>query len=118
VRRQLEYRHLTTLDYVALDRAEDDVEQARREREAAFYEVLDLLRQAERFDLSVHGVERVRAELYREKLREALAIKDRAGAGYYEALVRQGDPSGELLKDLTAPVKLCLDSAPAGAEVY
>lgn len=117
LRSSLDYAWLAPEQYRLLDEREREVATLRRSWEATFHEVLEQLRAAERIDPSVVGAERVRAELYREKFREALAELDDDEAELYRGLVEQHDEGGELSAELRASSRVAFVSQPPGARV-
>jgi hypothetical protein len=117
LRSSLDYAWLAPEQYRLLDEREREVAALRRSWEATFHEVLEQLRAAERIDPSVAGTERVRAELYREKFREALAELDDDEAELYRGLVEQHDEGGELSAELRASSRVAFVSEPPGARV-
>lgn len=113
-----ETKYLTDEQDRFLAREEDAAEVARREREQAFYDVLELLRQAERLDPAVPGVRRARAELYAEKWREMRAAGATGAARLYRDLVASDDPTGAVLATVEGEARVLLESDPAGAQVH
>jgi hypothetical protein len=113
-----ETKYLTDEQDRFLAREEDAAEVARREREQAFYDVLELLRRAERLDPDVPGVRRARAELYAEKWREMRAAGATGAARLYRDLVAGDDPTGAVLATVEGSARVALSSEPPGAEVH
>ena len=110
--------YLTPEQDTFLDQQEDAVDVARREREQAFYELLELLRQAEQLDPHVEGVRRTRAELYAEKWREMRAAGATGAERFYRDLVEGDDPTGEVLGAVEGFGRMLIDSDPPDARVY
>lgn len=115
--RSLHDSYLTEEQYAELDRSEDRVRAERRRREESTHQVLELLRRAEELDPALRGGDRVRAELYLQRMLEAEAALDTVARDVYSDQVRRWDPSGELLSSLRAPTRLEIHSDPPGAEV-
>ncbi len=111
-------QYFTPEDYALLDENERKLDDSRRSWERTFYEVLDLLRQAERLDPEAEGCAEVRAELYLERYREAQQGQDADGAEFYADLARASDPGGKVAAELDSDVRLAILSEPAGAEVF
>ncbi len=102
-----------------LEEKEDSVAAARRDRESAFYEVLDLLRRAEALDPDAAAeAERIRAALYVEKWREARTNRESDAEAFYKDLATKHDRDGAHARDLKALARLDLLTEPPGAEVF
>jgi hypothetical protein len=113
----LVYRHLSQSEYAKLDQRESEIASLERAWEATFYEVLDLLRAAERLDPEVEDAETVRAELYHEKFREAVLAMEDDEADFYRALVLEHDQDGAVGTELRSLCRIDLVSTPPGARV-
>jgi hypothetical protein len=109
---------LTPAQDAEFDRKEEALAALRQKREAAFHEVLDHLRRAERLDPAVAGVEDVRARLYLEKWREAETAADAQAAGFYRALVAAHDPDGALSRAAFGRGTVTFACPAPGAEVH
>ncbi len=101
-----------------IDEQEDAVAAFRREREAAYHEVLDLVRRAESIDPGVAGAAAVRAELYLEKWREAVDAPDPGAAAYFREKLIAADPGGAFAAEVTGEGTLTVTSEPPGADVH
>jgi len=102
-----------------LEEKEDSVAAARRDRESAFYEVLDLLRRAEALDTDLAGdAEQVRAALYVEKWREARTNRESDAEAFYKNIATKHDREGLHARDLKALARLDLVTDPPGASVF
>ncbi len=99
-----------------LDRYEERLDGERRRWEAAYYEVLDLVGQAERLDPALVDADLVRGELFFARYRETLDANDPRGAELFRDLAAKHDPA--LARALQSEAKLELTSDPPGAEVY
>jgi hypothetical protein len=106
LRRETFARYFTLDEDRAFQQEEESLIDAKREREGLFYEVLDLLRAAERADPEVAGTDAVRLELYGERWQEAGAAHDGAAAAAYRDKVLELDPSGEAARRLEGTVGL------------
>ncbi len=115
---ELGAKYLSEEQTAHLDGQEDRVASLRRAREEAFYEVLDLLGQAERFDRDVAGVAEVRATLYLERWHEARAARDPAAAAFYRDIVLRLDQGGDVAAALTGAGHLEARCDVPGAEVH
>lgn len=115
--RSLHDSFLTEDQYAELDKSEDGVRAERRRREELTYQVLELLRRAEELDPGLEGADRVRAELYLQRMIEADGALDTIARDVYSDQVRRWDPSGELLRAARAPTVVEIHSDPPGAEV-
>src|SRR5207247_2661744 len=111
------YSYLAPEEDRALRDAEDGAVKARRDREAAFVEVLEQLRVAERFWPERPDTEAVRAELFLEKWADARAARDPGAAAYYADLVARHDRGGAFAAKLHDVRRVRIDSAPSGARV-
>lgn len=109
---------LTPAEYALLDDNEAKVVALQRAWDSTFYEVLDLLREAERLDPEARDVEHVRGELYLERYREARDARDEASMEFQRKLVVEHDADGSLSREFAGEIELSLDSDPPGAEVY
>jgi hypothetical protein len=112
------YEYLDERQYALLDANEDRLDEHKRAREATFYEVLDLLRHAERLDPRVEGAEAVRAELHMERLLEAREARDWASAELQRELVLAHDEDGRWARELEGEILLTLRTDPPGAEAH
>lgn len=117
LRKEQGFRWLKEAEYAALDARESEIEGLQRGWETTFYEVLDTLRAAERLDPDVPGAESVRAELYREKFREAAAESRDDEAAFYRELVERHDESGTFSEELRSNSRVRFESDPPGARV-
>ncbi|MHC4338744.1 MAG: bifunctional serine/threonine-protein kinase/formylglycine-generating enzyme family protein [Planctomycetota bacterium] len=87
------------------------VDTLRRRREAAFHEVLALLRRAQRLDPGVAGTVEVRGRLYLEKFEEAWNAEDWVAAEFYRDLVAETDPDGRLTEEWRRPAAVTIQAA-------
>jgi predicted Ser/Thr protein kinase len=101
-----------------LEEKEDLVVSRRLEREASFYEILELTQQAQRLDPLVAGAEEVRAELYLERWHDARAARDPAAERFYRELVGRLRAHLPADKDLFRHAALIVASDPPGAEAH
>jgi formylglycine-generating enzyme required for sulfatase activity len=115
---KLHAKYFTEDEDRLLEESENAVARARREREVAFYDVLELLRRAQELDPGVAGVEAVRAELYLQRWHEARAARDEVGEEFYRELVERHDPAGRFEETLHGRAAVKIDSDPPGASVY
>jgi len=116
---RLESIYLTADQYRLLDDKEDTVAAARRDREAAHYEVLDLLRRAEALDRdAADEAEQIRAALYAEKWREARTARQDEAAEFYRGLATRHDRAGVHAKELRGLSRVSLSTDPPAAEVF
>jgi tRNA A-37 threonylcarbamoyl transferase component Bud32 len=114
-----EASHLTPEQDRLIDEREDSVAAARRAREAAHYEVLDLLRRAESLDRDAAGeADQVRATLYMEKWREARTTRQDEAAAFYRDLATKHDRAGVHTQELRGVVRIGISTDPPGAQVY
>jgi hypothetical protein len=118
LRAQQKARFLGDDEYALLDENEERLSVLQREWSEAYFKVLDMLQTAERLDPAVRGADEVRARLYRERWREALAQGDATGAEAYRERVRQYDAAGEFADELATKLELHLATDPPGAEVF
>ncbi len=110
--------HLSAEQSRRFDELETAAAHRRREREAIFYGVMDLVRRAERLDPDVPGTDAVRAELYAEKWREADASGDADATSFYRDRVLESDTSGGLTAEVRGSAVLSLTTDPPGADAY
>ncbi|HEX5138491.1 MAG TPA: protein kinase [Planctomycetota bacterium] len=89
-----------------------------REREAVFGEALDLLRAAEKLDPGIAGTDDVRAELYGERWKEALATRDGIAESFYRQQALAYDASGRLAREMTGAAEVDLATGGEPASVY
>lgn len=94
------------------------VRASRRDRDEAFYRVLDELRRAEQLDPDLDGTDVVRAGLFFEKWDEARRAGDRDGRLLYRDLVRRFDPDGGIAKRFSPAGSLTVLSDPPGATCH
>ncbi len=118
VQREISSQYRTEAEDLLIEEAEDAVAAARREREAAFYEVLDLVRRAEALDPEAGDADLIRAELYVEKWIEARTVRDQEAAASYKDLVARLDPGGVFAAAMRAPRRFRFTAEPADAGIY
>jgi hypothetical protein len=118
VRKIQQYQYLDAAQYALLDKNERRLEELQRAWEATFYEVLDLLGQAERLDPEVAGTESVRAELHYERYREARELRDEGAMKFHRGLVLAHDAGGQWANELNGELSMSLETDPPGAEVF
>ncbi|HEX5138865.1 MAG TPA: bifunctional serine/threonine-protein kinase/formylglycine-generating enzyme family protein [Planctomycetota bacterium] len=111
-------RYFTADEDRLLEQTEGDVLAARRERETAFYEVLDLLRRADQLDPEAADTDAVRADLYLEKWKEGVALRDALDLAFYRRLVERYDREGRHVPTLRRSGRVSLASEPPGAEIH
>jgi len=116
--RNVHAQYFTEEEDRLLDEAERNVAASRREREAAFYEVLDLLRRADRLDAEAADTDAVRADLYLEKWSEAVGVRDEETKGYYRRVVERYDRAARHAATLRQVGRVSFRSEPPGAEVH
>ncbi|MHC4846830.1 MAG: bifunctional serine/threonine-protein kinase/formylglycine-generating enzyme family protein [Planctomycetota bacterium] len=102
----------------SLDDGEQRVHEARRNREVAFYDVLDLLRRAGELDPTLARVEEVRIDLYMQRWRDALREGDAEKQRFYGDLVRERDRIGRHRAELIGDGRVRIETDPAGAEIH
>ena len=90
----------------------------RRDRDAGFWRILDLLNRAERLDDDVDGVQEVRAALFNERLEAARTAGQTGLASYYRRALAQVDPAGTTQATLGARGHFVVTTEPPGADVY
>ncbi len=110
--------YLTDDRLARLDRQEVAAASLRREREAAYYEVLDMLARAERLDPAVPGAAQARTNLYLERWREAEAARDREAASFFRELVLSRDQDGAASKEIRGACSIRLVTGVPGAEAW
>ncbi|HVS09464.1 MAG TPA: bifunctional serine/threonine-protein kinase/formylglycine-generating enzyme family protein [Planctomycetota bacterium] len=118
LRRDQAYEYLDERQYALLDANEERLDEHKRAWEATFYEVLDLLRHAERQDPLVEAAEAVRADLHMERLLEAREARDWGSAELQRDLVLAHDADGRWSRELSGELELTLRTEPPGAEVH
>lgn len=118
LREEMETLPLTPEETRLLTVGDRDIDAARRLRETAYHEVLELLRRAERLDPQVAGTQDTRAELYLEKWREARTLRDRAAEPFWRDLVRRHDASRRFADEIAGLGTLSIATTPPGAEVF
>jgi tRNA A-37 threonylcarbamoyl transferase component Bud32 len=116
--RNVHSRYFTADEDRLLEETEGDVLAARRERETAFYEVLDLLRRADQLDPEAADTDAVRADLYLEKWKEGVALRDALDLAFYRRLVERYDREGRHASTLRRSGRVSIASEPPGAEVH
>ncbi len=116
--RSVHSRYFTAEEDRLLEQTEADVLAARRGREAAFYEVLDLLRRADQLDAEAADTDAVRADLYLEKWREGVVLRDAQDLAFYRRLVERYDRQSRHASTLRQSGRVSLASEPPGAEVH
>lgn len=97
---RLRSEYLSDEEVARLDRQEDAAAGLRRRREAAYYEVLDLLRRAEQLDPEVEGTAATLASLHLERWREAAARHDREATAFHRDLTLRTDPDGAAAREI------------------
>jgi formylglycine-generating enzyme required for sulfatase activity len=111
------YRYLARSEIAELDRSELQLVRQRQAWEATFYEVLDLLQQAQRVGRSADDIAALRSELYAERARQAQAERDTQAAELYRSLARASDPDRERAGELENSFRLTFRTAPTDARV-
>jgi len=114
----LETRYMSEEEDRHLDRSEDAVARAQREREVAFYEALEHLRRAQELDPDVEGAEDLRAEIYLERWKEARAARDAVTEGFYRDLVLRHDRADRFRSTVFGECRVKVVSVPPGATVH
>jgi tRNA A-37 threonylcarbamoyl transferase component Bud32 len=116
--RSVQSKYFTADEDRLLEQTEGGILSARRERETAFYEVLDLLRRADQLDPEAADTDAVRADLYLEKWKEAVALRDARDSAFYRRLVERYDREGRHASILRRTGRVSIRSDPPGAEVH
>jgi len=111
-------RYFTHAEDRQVDVGESEIAELERRREHGFYEVLDLLRAAERLGAADSEVRAVRAELYLLRYLESVALEDTSSQRLYRNLVRENDPDDRLAEALTGRGSYAFLSDPPGVEVH
>jgi len=94
------------------------LQQLRGGIELDFFKAQELLDRAGNLDARSDAVRSLRAELYVEKWRDAVAIKDPVLQKTYRELVERHDPDGRHREEILGLAAAVFTTDPAGAEVY
>jgi hypothetical protein len=118
LRRALSERALRAGEVDRLQRLDRDVQAVQLELEETFLAVLDRAHRAERLDPSFDGIQHLRADLYVEKHREALARRDRGAARFWASLVEKHDAEGRHRDEIAGIGRVTVETSPPRAALH
>ncbi len=117
LRKEQDFGYYTADQDAALYENEQRLIHYSRRREETFYEVLDLLRGAERLHAEVAGTDAVRLKLFREKWEESRVASDVEAERHYRKRILALDTRDDAAADLDPLHAITLLSEPPGARV-